>query len=75
MLKNIYILRLNSIFSKRTTENEKFLHLMKTIYPSFPFFPTGKVQGKKENKKVKVGGVEIEGEKTWRRKKQSPVFR
>lgn len=58
-------------------EKEKFLHLMKTIYPTFlfAFFSTEKVQRKKENNKVKVGGVEIEGEKSWRRKKEFPVFR
>lgn len=55
---------------------QKFLHLTKTISPTFPFaiFSTGKVEERKENKKVKVGGIEKEGEKS-RRKKQSPVFR
>lgn len=39
-------------------------------------FSTGKVEERKESKKVKVGGMKIEEEKSGRRKNHSsPVFR
>lgn len=54
-------------FSKVSTSYEN-------NFSNFAIFSTGKAEERKENKKVKVGGIEIEGEKS-RKKKESPVFR
>lgn len=72
---------LNSIFCKRRTVEKGFLKAAASSHEinvfNFPLchFFTGNIEERKGNKKVKMGGREIKGEKSGKRKKQSPVFR